>query len=85
METLLDGLSYAAHHYGDIASVLGLAVSVVGFIYTLRQVKKATRAAQQAAREAVARVGSQLLESDLGDSHHLLRESREACRLKHWS
>lgn len=50
-------------HYGNIASVLGLVVSIFGFLFTLIQVRKSRTAAERAqvmAREAVERVSSRL-------------------------
>jgi len=80
-------LPYFKEHYGDIASVVGLVITLVGFIATIINVRKAKRAAEdarQAAREAVARIGSQLLVNEIGTSLQLVREVDAACRERNW-
>lgn len=80
-------LSYLKEHYGDLASVVGLLVSLIGFIVTIINVRKTKRAAEdarQATREAVERIGSQLLGSDISASLQLIRELDATCRKRNW-
>ena len=81
-------MNYVREHYGDIASVVGLVITLVGFVATIINVRKAKRAAEdarQAAREAVSRIGSQLLVNEIGTALQLVREIDAACREKHWT
>jgi hypothetical protein len=73
---------------GDLASIIGLLIALVGFVATILNVTRARRAAEdarQAAREAVARIGSQLLSNEVGTSLQLVREVDAACRDRNWS
>jgi hypothetical protein len=82
------GLSYFKEHYGDLSSVVGLLITFVGFIVTIRNVRKAKQAAEearQAAREAVSRIGSQILVNEIGTALELVRQTDAACRGKDWS
>lgn len=47
--------AFLAEHWGDLASILGLMVGVIGFSYTVGQVRQAKTAAEQT-REAVGRL-----------------------------
>ena len=81
-------LAYLVEHYGDIASVVGLLVTFVGFVVTIwnvRKAKKAAEEARQAAREAVARVGTQILVNEIGIALELVRQTDAACREANWS
>lgn len=78
---------YLREHYGDIASVAGLVISIVGFVVTILGVRKAGRAAEgarQAAREAVSRVRSRLSTEDLSEVITTVREADSACRNRDW-
>jgi hypothetical protein len=80
-------LAYFKEHYGDLASVVGLLVTMVGFLATIRNVRKARRAAEearQAARLAVARLNSQLLANELGAALERVRETDAAIRECNW-
>lgn len=73
--------------YADIASLMGLVVSVLGFGFTLRQVKKSRTAAEQAvaiARQAIDDVGSRLLFTQVETAVRLLQELRGSCRDSKW-
>lgn len=75
--------SYMWEHYGDLASVLGLLISLIGFAITLWTVRKARRAAEEAkhaAREALARIRVQVLANEIGRCLHLVGEIDSACR-----
>ena len=70
-------LAFWKEQYGNIASALGLLVSLVGFAATIGNVRKARRAAEearQAAREAVLRIKSQLLSNEIDAAIRLIRE-----------
>jgi hypothetical protein len=76
-------MEYFREHYGDIASVVGLVVAMVGFVWTLREVGRSRRAAdeaRQAVRDAVRRFESQLLLSEIGAILQHIREVTSACR-----
>lgn len=79
---------YVIEHYGDIASVVGLLISLIGFVITLWNLRKTRRAAEearQAAREAVQRTGAHLLTHEVGTSLQLVREIDVACRERNWT
>lgn len=80
-------LRYLAEHYGDLASVVGLLVTFVGFAATIRKVRMAEKAAEEArsaARETLAKVGAQLLANEVGTLLQLVREIDAACRDGSW-
>ena len=71
----------------DLASVFGLAVTLVGFVATLLGVRKARRAAEEArkaAREVVLRIKSQLLLEEIEASIRIVREVGKFCRERDW-
>lgn len=79
---------FISAQYGNIASVLGLVISVAGFFLTLREVRRARTASEQAqeiAREALNRVSFRLFFTQLASSVRLVQELREACRQKQWA
>src|SRR4051794_22127883 len=81
-------LSYLKEHYGDVASVVGLILTIVGFVVTIWNVRKAKLAAEearQAAREAVSRIGSQILANEIGTMLELVRQTDAACRERNWT
>jgi|GEM_PF-2295635 len=74
-------------NYADWASLVGLVVSLVGFGFTLRQVKKSRTAAEEAvaiARRAIEDVGSRLLFTQVETAVRLLQELRNSCRESKW-
>lgn len=79
--------SFFKNHYGNIASVAGLVVSVIGFSFTLYQVRKSRSAAERAqamAREAIDRVSSRLFFTQITIAVRLVQEVRSFCRAKDW-
>jgi Flp pilus assembly protein TadB len=73
--------------YGNYASVLGLAVSLLGFAFTIWQVIKSRKAAEEArviAREAINRVSSESFFTQVGTAIRLIQELRNFSRLKQW-
>ena len=75
------------HHYGNIASVVGLVVSILGFGFTLYQVRRSRTAAETAqtmAREAIERVSSRLFFTQISDAVRLIQEVRTSCRAMDW-
>lgn len=73
--------------YGNIASALGLVVSIVGFIvtvYKVRKVRKAAEKAQEITREALNRVGQQLFFTQIIAAVRIGQEIGSFCRLKQW-
>lgn len=80
-------LAYLFDHYGDLASVFGLMVALIGFRLTLRDVRKAERAAEEArktAGEAVARLKRQAVALEIGNVIQSLKEVADYCRIKKW-
>lgn len=51
-------------HWGDLASVMGLLVSIVGFVIAVEQIRSSRRAAEQA-RDAAAEVRSRFRDLDI--------------------
>lgn len=73
--------------YGNYASVAGLIISIAGFSFTLWQVIKSRKAAEEAeaiAREAINRIGSQLIFTHITAAIRLIQDVRNFCRLQQW-
>lgn len=76
-----------AAEYGDRASVLGTALTLVGFILTFWQVIRTRKAAEQArqiAQEALDRVSAGLLLGQVSSGLRFATELSGACRLEQW-
>jgi uncharacterized protein involved in tolerance to divalent cations len=79
--------TYLLEHYGDLASVVGLVITIGGFVATIRRVRKAIVAAEeakQAAREAVQRIKLQVLTTEIAACLQRLRSVDSACRDRDW-
>jgi hypothetical protein len=71
----------------DLASVVGLLITIVGFAVTIRNVRKARQAAEearQAARDAVARIAKRLLDEEMSINIQFLMEIQTACHDEDW-
>lgn len=80
-------MAYLVEHYGDIASIVSLLVSFVGFgvtIWNVRKAKFAAEEAKSAAREAFTRFRLQLLISEMESLSSSLRSAEACCRAKNW-
>lgn len=80
-------MHYLVEHYGDVASVAGLLISVTGFLVTIHSVRKAKQAAEgarQAARETVARITSQVLTNEIRVALQVVRDLDAACHDRDW-
>jgi hypothetical protein len=80
-------LEFLAKHWGDLASVVGVAVSVVGFAYAIwlaRQARTAAEQARDAARAATERVFSLDTISELTAAKMALSEIIGFQRLNVW-
>ncbi len=74
---------YLLDHYGDVASVLGLVVTFVGFVATLKRVKQAQKSAEEAkfaAREMIVRMSAQVLIEELNSLIYVVRQLSSAYR-----
>ncbi len=74
-------------HYGSIASVIALLLTVVGFIVTWRKQRKLreiTLAAQQEARQIIHKFSERLAITDVSDAAVLAQDLRHAVRDKRW-
>jgi hypothetical protein len=72
---------------GNVASVLGFIVSLIGFgltLWTIYRVKKDTQATRQAAKEAVDRIGVQFLGGSIDVILRMVRDAKTACRSANW-
>jgi len=79
--------SYLEEHYGDIASVVGLLVTFVGFLVTIRNVRKAREAAEDArsaSRQAVARISAQLIANETELSLQFMKQTESAIHERQW-
>ncbi len=79
---------YALEHYGDIASVLGLVVTFVGFAATLRKVKEAQKSAEEArkaAKQAVLRISAHILLEDVNSLLGIISQLNSAYRNNEWA
>lgn len=73
--------------FGDVASIAGLLIAIVGFVATIREARKAKEASEQArlaASVAVSRITSQLLVNEVGECLGLVRQATKACREGNW-
>ena len=76
-----------AAEYGNQASVLGTALTLIGFIFTLWQIRKTRSAAEQAqsmAREAIDKVSTRLFVGQVSNGVRLSNELTTACRIDQW-
>jgi hypothetical protein len=71
---------YLVEHYGDIASVVGLVTTIVGFAVTIHGVRKARRVAE----EALSRIKGQLLSDNVAGMLRTFRQLDSACRSARW-
>jgi hypothetical protein len=74
-------------HYGNVASVVALLLTVVGFIVTWRKQRKlreVTLAAQQEARQIIQNFSERLAVTDVSDAAVLAQDLRHAVRDKRW-
>ncbi len=78
---------YLSDHYGDIASVLGLIVTFVGFVATIQKVKEAQKSAEEArkaAKQVVFRISAQVLVEDTKHLIDVVKHLNSAYRNKEW-
>lgn len=84
-------LTYLRSNLGwlaDVASLIGLAITLIGFcvtILTVRSAKRAAEAAEQKAQEAVDRLGSQLLINQVVTTLQLVREVEAGLGERNWA
>jgi hypothetical protein len=74
-----------AAQYGDQASVLGTALTLIGFILTLWQIartRKAAEQAQQMAKEAIDKVSARLFVGQVSNGVRLANELANAYRIE---
>jgi hypothetical protein len=73
--------------FGNAASVFGFLITVIGFTVTIWGVRRARRAAESAraaVREAVEKIGSQLLDDEIVITLRNIHSARDACRVRNW-
>lgn len=73
--------------YGDLASIVGLILTFIGFAFTLRKVVQTRRAAEEAtriAKGAIAQVSTRLFSNRIADGIRLAFELKNACRMQQW-
>lgn len=71
---------YLREHYGDIASVFGLLITIVGFAVTIWKVSKT----REAVDEGLARIKSQVDLNDINLVLQVIRTLDSACRDRIW-
>lgn len=71
---------YLREHYGDIASVAGLLITIVGFAVTIWNVTKTRKAVD----EGLARIKSQVDLSDITQALQVMRTLDSDCRDRVW-
>lgn len=80
--------TFIKKEYGNIASTIGLFVSIVGFIvtvYKVRKVRKAAEKAQEIVRETLSRVGHQLISTQINTAVRIGQEIGNSCRSQQWN
>ena len=73
--------------YGDLASVVGLILTLVGFAFTLWKIIQTRRATEEAiriAKGAIAQVSTRLFSNQIADGIRLSSELRNTCRMRQW-
>ncbi|MFY0528850.1 hypothetical protein ACN28I_38715 [Archangium gephyra] len=73
--------------YGNMASVVGLVISLVGFFITIVGVTKAKNSAEQAkeiSNNLLHQLGTRLFLGNIGEAIRLLNDLRADCRSKSW-
>lgn len=80
-------MNFLGEHWGDVASVLGLLASIVGFVFTLWSVSK-SKTASQSAKEAVEDVRERILTfktvADLTQAVAIMEEIKRLQRARQW-
>jgi hypothetical protein len=74
--------------FGNVASVLGFLIAIVGFgvtIWSVGRARRAAEAARAAVREAVEKIGSQLFDDEVVITLRYIQAARDACRVKNWA
>ena len=72
---------------GDLASIGGLILTLVGFALTLWRITQARNAAEEATRiaqGAIAQVSTRLFSNQIADGVRLASELRNICRMEQW-
>lgn len=80
----MDYWSVVKMQYGNVASVVGLLVSLAGFWLTIRIVKEASKKAQEMAQRAVDRVTDRLTFTLIRNALRLGEETRQQVKMLHW-
>ncbi len=73
--------------YGDLASIVGLILTLAGFTFTLWKIKQTRRAAEEATRiaqGAIAQVSTRLFSDQIADGVRLAFELKNTCRMEQW-
>ena len=72
---------------GDLASIVGLILTLAGFAFTLWKIKQTRKAAEEAtqmAKGAIAQVSTRLFSNQIADGVRLVSELRNTCRMGQW-
>lgn len=83
---MFDGWSWG-REYGNVASVVGVALTIAGFIVTWikqRRLRDATEAAQREAREIIQGFGERLALADFAHVSTLAQDLRQLVKHKSW-
>ena len=81
-------LEFVRANWGNIASVAGLIVSMVGFWFAIAQIRRsrtAAEAAREAANAARDRIAANLTIADLTRASDRIQELKELHRVQAWS
>lgn len=81
-------VEFLIDHWGDLASVFGVAVSLVGFVYTLKQVTRSKEAAQRAEQAALSTRAKILMADtvmDLSSAIAMMEEIKRLHRNGEWN
>lgn len=73
--------------YGDLASIGGLVLTLVGFAFTLWRITQTRKAAEEAtriAKGAITQVSTRLFSNQIADGVRLASELRNTCRMEQW-
>ena len=73
--------------YGNLASIVGLILTLIGFVFTAWKIIQTRRSAEEAtriAKGAITQISTRLFSNQIADGVRLASELRNACRMEQW-
>ena len=73
--------------YGNLASIVGLILTIMGFAFTAWKIIQTRRSAEEAtriAKGAIAQISTRLFSNQIADGVRLASELKNTCRMEQW-